>query len=124
MQAAILIQHAQPQSRLTGLNYYSTTRYYWTVHFCQIQILYRTDNSTYSKIILEIVLPYQTYLIVLSGCCRNFNQNLVRPRTNTEVEEFKKKKKGKKAPAGDDNLGRLPLTQIMLLVQNAMTCRE
>ena len=37
--------------------------------------------------------------------CREFNKNLVKPRTNTEVEAFKRKKKGKKA--GDDAIGML-----------------
>lgn len=37
--------------------------------------------------------------------CREFNKNLVKPRTNTEVEAFKKKKKAKKAAAGDDAMG-------------------
>lgn len=37
---------------------------------------------------------------------REFNKNLVRPRTNTEVAGFKKKQKGKKAAAAaDDNMG-------------------
>ena len=39
---------------------------------------------------------------------REFNKNLVRPRTNTEVAEFKRKKKGKKAADADDNMGELP----------------
>ncbi|KAL3132947.1 hypothetical protein ABBQ38_006860 [Trebouxia sp. C0009 RCD-2024] len=39
---------------------------------------------------------------VKSAFTREFNKNLVKPRTNTEVEAFKRKKKGKKAPAGDD----------------------
>ena len=60
-------------------------------------------------------------LTQLSACHRNFNQNLVRPRTNTEVEEFKKKKKGKKAPAGDDSLGRcLPDSGS----QNSLQCTQ
>ena len=37
--------------------------------------------------------------------CREFNKNLVKPRTNTEVAEFKRKKKGKKAAAADDSMG-------------------
>lgn len=41
---------------------------------------------------------------VKSAFTREFNKNLVRPRTNTEVGEFKRKKKGKKAAAGDDTL--------------------
>ena len=41
--------------------------------------------------------------------CREFNKNLVRPRTNTEVGEFKRKKKGKKGAAGDDALGTDPV---------------
>ena len=40
--------------------------------------------------------------------CREFNKNLVKPRTNTEVEAFKRKKKGKKAAAGDNAMGMLP----------------
>lgn len=39
--------------------------------------------------------------------CREFNKNLVKPRTNTEVEAFKRKKKAKKAVAGDDAMGML-----------------
>ena len=39
--------------------------------------------------------------------CREFNKNLVRPRTNTEVAGFTKKKKGKKyAAATDDNMSK------------------
>ena len=40
--------------------------------------------------------------------CREFNKNLVRPRTNTEVAGFTKKKKGKKAAAAaDENMSKL-----------------
>ncbi|DBA97121.1 TPA: hypothetical protein ACH3X1_014891 [Trebouxia sp. C0004] len=42
---------------------------------------------------------------VKAAFTREFNKNLVRPRTNTEVAEFKRKKKGKKgAAAADDNM--------------------
>ena len=38
---------------------------------------------------------------------REFNKNLVRPRTNTEVAGFTKKKKGKKAAApADENMSK------------------
>ena len=43
----------------------------------------------------------------LSVLHREFNKNLVKPRTNTEVEAFKRKKKGKKAAAADDNIGMM-----------------
>ncbi len=36
--------------------------------------------------------------------CREFNKNLVRPRTNTEVAGFTKKKN---AAAADDNMSKL-----------------
>lgn len=39
--------------------------------------------------------------------CREFNKNVVRPRTNTEAGGFTKKKKGKKgAAAADDNMSK------------------
>ncbi|DBB08930.1 TPA: hypothetical protein ACH3X3_007571 [Trebouxia sp. C0006] len=45
---------------------------------------------------------------VKSAFTREFNKNLVRPRTNTEVAGFTKKKKGKKgAAATDDNMSKL-----------------
>lgn len=62
-----------------------------------------------SEIVVVDMMSYTSRLFEHMCChAREFNKNLVKPRTNTEVEAFKKKKKGKKAPAGDDAMGALP----------------